>query len=394
MVEPGKHSVLIPTGYDPAGYACVRSLGRRGIHTIVASEIARPPAAASRFCGESVTLPPPTDDVIAYRDALVELAARPDVRTVIPVRPFDVYVLSKYQDAFADHVTTVTPSLELLRRVYDRMCLYETALEAGVPVPETRLLDEPGDLACNSIVKSRYNILADEYVDTYPPGKMEVVKAVHHTPSGTTPDTDAIRAEMKHTPIVQEFIEHTDMYVFAALYDHGEAVATFQHRQIRGNSYTGGGGVYRKSVDIPELDAVGRRLLDELEWHGLACIEYMRDDRTGEFVLTEVNPRMWQSLPTAIRAGADFPYYYWLVATGHADAVEPGYRVGAGSHILYGELGHVLSVLHDVSPVVERPSFLRTTARVLWSCIVDPHFDILQFDDPRPFLRGVLSVMK
>jgi len=50
-----------------------------------------------------------------------------------------------------------------------------------------------------------------------------------------------------------------------------------------------------------------RDLLDWLDWHGLACIEYIGDADTGEFVLVEINPRMWQSLAGAVAAGADFP---------------------------------------------------------------------------------------
>jgi predicted ATP-grasp superfamily ATP-dependent carboligase len=121
---------------------------------------------------------------------------------------------------------------------------------------------------------------------------------------------------MRHDPIVQAFVPKDGEYIVGALCEHGDVVASFQHRQIRGNAYTGGGGVYRRSMYDPALERVARDLLAELEFHGLACIEYMRHADTGEYVLTEVNPRVWQSLPSTVHAGADFPWYYWLAATG------------------------------------------------------------------------------
>jgi len=171
-----------------------------------------------------------------------------------------------------------------------------------------------------------------------------------HLLAGETPDNAALVDEMDHEPIVQESIPSTAEYMIGGLYDHGEPLATFQHRQIRGDTYAGGGGVYRESVAIPELDSVARTLLDELDWHGLACIEYMRHEETGEFVLTEINPRTWQSLTSTVRVGADFPLYYWRATMGERDRIDCDYEVGVGTHSLHGELEHLLSIFRNDSP--------------------------------------------
>ena len=391
--DGNRESVLIPTGYDPASYPSVRSLGGRGIHTIVASQYDDVPAAASRFCDETAVLPAPDDDLLAYRDALLGLAARPDVKTIVPIRPEDTYVFSKYEDEFEEYVSLVTPPMDVLRRAHDRILLAEAAERAGVPIPETRLMEEVDDWSEELIIKSRYNLLADEYVDCEP-NRSEIVKTVKHLRPGETPDFAAIRGEMKHDPIVQAFVPIEDEYMFAGLYDHGEPLATFQHKQIRGNSYTGGGGVYRESCYIEELERVARDLLAELNWHGLACIEYMQDAETGEFKITEINPRMWQSLPATVRMGADFPWWYWLQANGRADEIEPGYELGVGSHLLYGELGYFLSILNEESPLVEKPKLRHAAWEILASCYEQPNFDYLRLDDPGPFVRGVLHLLK
>jgi predicted ATP-grasp superfamily ATP-dependent carboligase len=385
---PGGDSVVVPTGYDPASYPCVRSLGKRGVNVVLASEHDNVHASASRFCGETVRIPSLDDGLVAYKDALVGLAARPDVCTIVPVRPVDTYVFSKYHDEFEPYVTLATPSMETLRTVHDRVRLVEACEAAGVPAPETTPLREMNDWTGEHIVKSRYNVLADEYVGTHDEGEWDVVKEFTHVCSGDVPDVDALCESMGHEPIVQEFVPVEDEYMFGGLYDHGEPLATFQHKQLRGNSYTGGGGVYRRSMYDEDLERVARALLDHLDYHGLACIEYMKHAETGEYVITEINPRTWQSLSTAVWAGADFPYYYWLQALGRADEIDPGYELGVGSHLLYSEFEHRLNVAKDDSDLVERPSLVGRAWEIAVSCCTEPNFDILHADDPRPFFRG------
>ncbi|MFC6889401.1 carboxylate--amine ligase, partial [Halorubrum trueperi] len=379
MVESGssREAAVIPVGFEPGSYACVRSLSRRGVHTIVASERENTPAAASRFCDEFVSIPSPYEDVLAYRDALVGLAARDDVETIYPLRAQDAYVFARYADAFEPYVSLVTLDSDLLKTVFDRVALVEAAGEAGVPAPETRLLSDVDAWDEDLIVKSRYNLLTEETCPTFGPRDAATAKSVTHVAPGERPNVEAIESEMRHTPIVQEYVPSSDEYLFGALYDRGEPVTTFQHRQVRGDSYTGGGGVYREATRDPALEATGRALLDHLDYHGIACIEYMKHADTGEYVLTEINPRLWQSLATAVRAGADFPASYWEVASDEPVRSAFEYEVGAGTHLLYGELGHLLSVVRDESPLVDPPSFARTAVEIAASCVENPHFDVL-----------------
>lgn len=384
-----RESALVPIGLESKAYSCMRSPAQRGINTIVASEYKNPPAASSRFCGESIRIPSPKEDLLEYRDALLEIAARPDVKTIIPTRARDTYIFSRYQALFEEHVSLVTPPMETLRTVHDRAKLVAAAEDVGVPVPETKLLSEATESDRPKIVKSRYNVLASEYIDTYSEHETTVEKTITHLRSEDKLDKEALRQTMGHEPIVQEYIPSSHEYLFGALYDHGEPLATFQHRQIRGNSYTGGGGVYRKATDIPELDRVAKTLLESMDYHGLACIEYMKHEETGEFYLTEINPRLWQSVPCAIRAGADFPWYYYLHATGRTDEIESGYEVGLGTHQLYGEVNYFKSLFTDTSPIVDRPSIPGTVWEMAKSCYDDPRFDDVRLDDPLPFFRAV-----
>ena len=390
----GNGSVVVPGIGAPSTVACVRSLGRRGVRTIVVSSDDTTPAFRSAYCDEAVRVPSPHDDLVAYKDALRSLAMRPDVRAVIPVREPDVYVLSKYSDEFADHVRPLWPPFETLAEAQDRKRLFEAAGRAGVATPETDLFTTQPDRDREWIVKPRYTILGDEYVAEYGPETCVAPPSTRYLESGRVVDTGEIYAEMKHVPLIQECIPTTDEYGFFALYDQGEPVATFQHRQRRGWSYAGGPSAYRESIDVPALEDAGLALLDELEWHGLAMVEFLRDPRTGGFTLMEINPRFWSSLPFSVRVGADFPYYYWSLATD--TPIDPGetYDVDVGGHLLRGEASYLHSILAAEYPMVDRPHFGRALQTVATSLVRQPRFDYAVAGDPLPFLRDGLNVAR
>ena len=49
-------------------------------------------------------------------------------------------------------------------------------------------------------------------------------------------------------------------------------------------------------------------MLRSLKWHGVAMVEFKKDERDNEFKLMEINPKFWGSLALSIRCGVDFPY--------------------------------------------------------------------------------------
>lgn len=379
-------SVVVPAVSPPHSLACLRSLGRRGIHTIAVCEQPATPAFGSRYCDEKFVVPSPTDNLTKYKDALLSLASRDDVRTIIPMREEDVYVLSKYRSEFAEYLTPLWPPFETVRTVHDGARLAATAKTVGVPVPATQLLDEVEQWDRKRIVKARYALLTDDYVASGRPERYRSPNPVHYLEPGVEPDQAAIQAEMDHTPIVQEYVPG-DEYAVWALYDHGEPVVTCQKHQLRARSYAGGTSIYRETAYDPELEEMGRTLLNHLDWHGFASVQFKQDATTGEFILLEINPRAWVSLSCPIQAGVDFPYYYWQVAGGEDIHGETNCKLGVGTHDLAGEMMYLRSILREDNPFVEPPSLSTALWDVASSLCTQPHYEHLVHDDPRPFAR-------
>ena len=75
---------------------------------------------------------------------------------------------------------------------------------------------------------------------------------------------------------------------------------------------------YVETVDEPQVAEPALRLLAALRFTGLAEVEFKRDSRNGKYKLLDVNPRVWGWHTLSNRAGVDFPYLQWRLATGQS----------------------------------------------------------------------------
>jgi predicted ATP-grasp superfamily ATP-dependent carboligase len=129
-------------------------------------------------------------------------------------------------------------------------------------------------------------------------------------PEGMTSAYDAYlvrnRWSSPSLPILQQRIVGPGFGVFAT-YQDGRCRRLMAHRRIREYPASGGASSCAEVVADPALFDLGRRILDALEWHGVAMVEFKRHDADGRYYLMEVNPKLWGSLDLALAAGCDFP---------------------------------------------------------------------------------------
>ncbi|HQI28317.1 MAG TPA: ATP-grasp domain-containing protein [Sedimentisphaerales bacterium] len=106
-------------------------------------------------------------------------------------------------------------------------------------------------------------------------------------------------------PVVQEYV-HGVGAGFFAFYQHGTLKRWYIHRRLRESPPTGGSSTAAETCYYPEIYELGKRMLDHLQWHGVAMVEFKLDERTGKVHLMEVNPKFWGSLELGLAAGVNF----------------------------------------------------------------------------------------
>jgi predicted ATP-grasp superfamily ATP-dependent carboligase len=102
------------------------------------------------------------------------------------------------------------------------------------------------------------------------------------------------------------------------LFDRGKLISFYSHRRIRTYPPSGGVTVYSRLDCDEKIKELGESLLGNLDWSGLAMIEFLYDYRKEEYKVIEINPRLWGSFLLSEYSGAGFLRKYVETAVGHS----------------------------------------------------------------------------
>jgi predicted ATP-grasp superfamily ATP-dependent carboligase len=378
--------ILITDGNERAALAAARSLIRAGHDVHVASSRRFAIAAVSRKVHAHRLRSDPFAGPGAHAAELSALAHALGIDVLLPMTDQTVEAVLEHRASFPATTAIPCPDLATYRAASDKQYLEELAATCGFSVPETRVLPTwrgrdvalPGAEFFPAVVKPHRSVVSD--------GTTRRKLAV--TPVA---DAAACRAALECLPpsaypvLLQRHIAGVGEGFFALRWQ-GRIVAMFAHRRLREKPLTGGVSVYRESIALDEQLALpGRRLLDALDWTGVAMIECKRDPATGRQYVMEMNGRFWGSLQLAIDAGVDFPALLVRCIAGNVPAECPPYRVGVRSRWFWGDVDHLYLRLKSgglrLAPFLD---MLRMRPG-------RDHGEIWKWNDPMPFLSETVQ---
>ena len=98
--------------------------------------------------------------------------------------------------------------------------------------------------------------------------------------------------------------------------------------------------VLRESIPLDrKVASYVTRMLAELEWHGVAMVEFKHDEARDDHILMEINPRFQASTALSLDAGLNLPQLVaHLYGCAPAPRVDAGYRIGVRERWLRGDL--------------------------------------------------------
>jgi len=389
--------VLVPTtvfvtdGNERSALAIVRALGRRRMTVIVGDSEPVSLSSTSRYCERHVTYPSPHRDRIGFERFLIDFVSRGGIDVVLPVTDVTTHAVCTHQDTIRKHAAIATPSLAAFNSVSDKAALVAQAQRCGVPVPRTRLIENPRQLS-DVLRAIEYPVVVKPVRSRVPVDDGWLNTSVHYVDSAEElTDLYARTPYLRSFPsLLQQRIIGPGLGVFM-LFDHGRLVSEFGHVRLREKPPAGGVSVLRESTLVDgTLRDYAMRVFGPLGWHGVAMMEFKEDTRTGSRFLMEVNGRFWGSLQLAIDAGVDFPYLVCQLAMDQPPAAMPRYRPGVKSRWLLGDLDHLCLRLFKSDRALglppSAPSRFRTLVDFMKFQQRDTHYEIARLDDPRPFL--------
>lgn len=381
-------------GEQRASLAVTRSLVRAGHRVHVAARSRWALAALSRRAVPVRISADPLRSPAAFAAEVGAAAARLGCRLVIPVTDASTQAVLEHVTALPPGVTVPGPSLHAYREASDKLAVHRLAATVGLGIDETRSIASPADPipdaadAYPAVVKPHRSVVGD---DARSKVGVSIVR-----------DREACVAALSRLgpeafPVLLQRRVVGDGIGYFALRWQGRIVARFAHRRRREKPPAGGVSVLSESIAVPPalMDACDR-LLERLDWQGVAMVECKEDRERGGWKVMEINGRFWGSLQLAIDAGVDFPAL--LVAAARGDALPPSppaWRVGARLRWEWGDVDHLLIRLRRSATQLAlppgAPSRLGAIGAFLRHRPGRDRCEVMRLTDPLPFVGETLG---
>jgi len=335
--ERGQLPTAVVINLSYTGLGLVRSLGRRGIPVIGLSS-GRPGQYGkfSRYCRAQLC-PDSRNAPGELLDHLLQLGR--ELRTpaiLFPTSDFEVLLIARNQAALREHFRFPQPDTAVVETVMNKAELSRRAEECNVPVPatcvcrnatEVRAAGESVRYPC--VIKPVHSYLWHEGDAWNLVGQAKAIKAT----SREQLESSYLRVS-RVTPevLVQEFVPGQDQDIFVAgLYigsDRRLRGAFTASKLLQYPRETGTGCIVER-VENTEVLSLATRLLEHLNYSGIAEVEFKRDAASGKYKLIEVNPRFWDWHQLSAANGMDLGYTAYLDLSGQPPQQPIGDGAGA-----------------------------------------------------------------
>ena len=386
--------VLIAEGENPVAIPILKSLKKKGVNITAMTSLKRSFSRLSKYCNRLILVPSMAKEK-EYVQAVEKIVTKMKFDVLFPIFEWSLIPISKNRNRIDPHVKLPIASHGSILKCYDKLSTINLAIENEVPTPRTffvhnslELKKVANEISYPAVVKPRWSVVwcgdrafyrrgsfvysAGELIATY--------QSIHR---------------YFPFPLIQEFVPGVN-YSVAALYNMGKPRAFCCIKVHRAWPPTGGNSCFRESVKLDfRMKQYAEKLLEALDWHGIAEVEFRMDLRDETPKLMEINPRFWGSLSVAIRAGVDFPYLlYRITMEGDVNSVF-NYKVGVKGRYFEQDLLYIVSLLKDTlrnrNPSIYSDGKLRVL--INWLKFYEPgvFYDLFNRDAPTPFLYSLAS---
>ena len=167
--------------------------------------------------------------------------------------------------------------------VYDKIWLLAAAIEANVPVPAT--WQSPMD-----IPKDQFPVFYKEKRE-----RGAGMRGVAHCSTDLPPNPPR---EM----IYQEYLSSQGTYGVSFLADRGNILVSNSHHERESYPPSGGSAIFIEGCDNPVLLNHTERLVAQIEYSGWGLAEFKYNPVSDDFVLMEINAKLWASCEFSFRS--------------------------------------------------------------------------------------------
>ncbi|MDZ7877657.1 MAG: ATP-grasp domain-containing protein [Saprospiraceae bacterium] len=345
--------ILVTNGAYKHTLALVRSLGAAGHEVGVVAHRRAVVSFFSRYCRHKHIID--TTDKQLFVDAILAILQKENYDIVLPVGLSTIVWLAERGDEIRQFTHLPIAEFDKITLFESKKATYDLSVKLNIPTPLSFFPKDRTDAdICAAQLKPpivvkhctrsgrdwlKYAQTADEAVWLFEAMRqLAIEKNVRETfeVSLTWENTQNTEGG---TILLQEYLSGGG-YGFFGLYDKGIFKQGFAHKRIREFPVSGGASACAESIEDETLTVLGRRILDAVSWHGLAMVEFKKDE-AGQFRLLEVNPKLWGSFDLSVASGVPFAEKWVQLALNQSIEPHQDYEKGIQfSWLMEGDVQH------------------------------------------------------
>ena len=362
--------ILVTNGAYKHTLALVRALGAAGHSVDVIGHHWAAASFFSKYCSRRHVIK--TNEKQRFVDELLAILQKERYDVLLPVGLPTVVWIAERADEIRQFTHLPLADVDKIRLFEDKQATYDLALTLNVPTPLTFFPKDRSDadicaakLTPPIVVKHCKKSGADylKYAQT----KEEAVgffETMKQLDSKNVENTEG--SYFANDILFQEYLSGGG-FGFFGLYENGIFKQGFAHKRIREFPVSGGSSSCAESIDNETLTHYGRKILDAVDWHGVAMVEF-KTDGNGQLRLLEVNPKLWGSFDLSVAAGVPFTEKWVKLAMNEPIEDHQNYKTGVRfSWLADGDLKNGLET-GNFWKILRGPIFEKnTTTNLIWS---------------------------
>jgi protein-tyrosine-phosphatase/predicted ATP-grasp superfamily ATP-dependent carboligase len=384
---------VLVLGEDTRAFlAVIRSLGRAGLDVHTAWCPLSSPALRSRYVGYAHRVAEYRVDDDQWLDDMRALMQREKFDLVLPCTDGSILPLQLHRDQLEPSGRIWLLPDDVYRTCASKAQTHALATSLGIPVAQQRAvntIEEAGAAA------ARFNYPVVLKPETSATAANPLVRrSVRQARDALELRSLAASMLEAGSVLVEEHVTGRGVGVEFLSRD-GEVLTAFQHERVH-EPLTGGGSSYRKSVPLDAgMYEATKRITAALRYTGVGMVEFKRNDRTGAWILIEINARFWGSLPLSIAAGLDFPRYLYELLVRGETRVPASYRTNLYCRHWTSDMRWLVANAR----ADRRDSLLMTrplravAAEALNVLALRERSDTFQISDPAPAVHDLAAVL-
>ncbi|WP_297905641.1 ATP-grasp domain-containing protein [uncultured Parabacteroides sp.] len=294
--------ILLLDAHTVQAISVARSLKNSGYEVTGFMESKLSYGYVSRYIDHKIMCPKVLETSFEYLSFLIDFLKRNPHEIIIPMYNNSAELLSKEKGKIEKETSAMCaiPDYDVFIKAHNKEKLMDTCEKYNIPHPRTSFVD-------NNNVKEIASYVG--FPSLIKPNISSGAKGIVlvNNENELCKKLPFVIKEFGRCTL-QEFVDHTGIYYNVMLYrdKKGDCHESVVIKISRYFPLKGGTSCYCETIESEQLVQMCKETLEALNWVGFADFDIM-EDKTGEYKIIEINPRVPASIHAAYISGINYP---------------------------------------------------------------------------------------